>query len=57
MGGGALLGDRNPQARIFAEVFDCLGNCVTQFYVECIAFYQDVFTLRLEALWCVCVYP
>jgi hypothetical protein len=39
------------------EVFDYLGTCVIEFYIECIAFYQDMLTLRFEALWCVCLYP
>jgi hypothetical protein len=47
----------NPWAWIFVEVFDCLGTCVIEFYIECIAFHQDMFTIRLEALWRVCVYP
>jgi hypothetical protein len=28
----------NPWAWIFAEVFDCLGTCVIEFYIERIAF-------------------
>jgi hypothetical protein len=34
-----------------------MATCVMEFYIERIAFYQDRFTLHLEALWCVCVYP
>jgi hypothetical protein len=35
------------------KVFDYLGTCVREFYIERIAFYPDMFTLRLEPLWCV----
>jgi hypothetical protein len=50
-------GIRNPRAWMFMELFNCLGTCVIEFYIEHIAFYHDMFTLRLEALWCVCMYP
>jgi hypothetical protein len=32
------------------EVFDCMGTCVTEFYIEHTTFHQDMFALRLEAL-------
>jgi hypothetical protein len=34
-----------------------MGTYVIEFYIERIAFYQNILTLRLEALWCVCMYP
>jgi hypothetical protein len=49
MGGGALLGDTQPPG-LDIEVFDCLGTCVIEFYIERIAFYQDIFTSCLTAL-------
>jgi hypothetical protein len=38
-------------------VLDFLGTFIIDFYMDHIAFYLDMFTLHLEELWCVCVYP
>jgi hypothetical protein len=32
------------------KVFDCLGTYVKEFYIEHIAFYQDMFTIHLDGM-------
>jgi hypothetical protein len=38
VGGGALLGDAKAPGLDICGGADCLGTCVIEFYMECIAF-------------------
>jgi hypothetical protein len=38
MGGGTFLGDAKPPSLVIRWSVDCLGTCVTEFYMECIVF-------------------
>jgi hypothetical protein len=44
VGGGALLGDTQPHDLYIYGGVDCLDRCVIEFYIECFAFYQDMFS-------------
>jgi hypothetical protein len=43
VGGGALLGDVKPPGLDICGGVDCLGTCVIEFYMECIAFTRICF--------------
>jgi hypothetical protein len=46
VGGGAMLGDTQPSALDACGGVDCLSTCITNFYIERVAFYHGMFTLR-----------
>jgi hypothetical protein len=45
VGGGALLGGYACPGLGCLWNVDCLGTCITNFYMECVAFYHMILTL------------